>query len=149
MTHAEKDAVVRAALSYQSTYGGVLPNFAVEQIATHAGIAPRSLRRWVADYQARAAEPAAARVPSTPSTDDDGPHRKGRPFEIDEDHLSAIRPVLNLKEAHALLWPKEESAGRVSYPTFARAFKNLPPSIRQGILHGWDAMGRHQVYLCR
>ncbi|SEP14980.1 Mu transposase C-terminal domain-containing protein [Trujillonella endophytica] len=147
MTHTEKDAVVRAALAYQSTYGGVLPNFAVEQIASHAGIAPRSLRRWIADYQARAAEPASASIPKTPSTDEAGPHRKGNPFEIDEDHLTAVRSVLNLKAAHALLWPEEHSPGRVSYPTFARAFKNLPPSIREGILHGWDAMGRHQVYL--
>ncbi|WP_176522994.1 Mu transposase C-terminal domain-containing protein [Blastococcus aggregatus] len=88
---------------------------------------------------------SAANTPRTvdPRRQDD----KDGPFQINETHLTAIRSVLNRKEAHALLWPEEDSPGRISYTTFTRAFKNLPPSIREGILHGWDAMGRHQVYL--
>lgn len=151
MTHIEKDAIVRAALSYRSTYGGRLPNFAVDQIATNAGIAARSLRRWVVEFdeQIREQEEATRRGKNQKkqSASAEGAHCKGRPFQITEQHLTAIRSTLNLKEAHGLLWPKDDSPDRVSYQTFARAFKNLPPSIREGILHGWDAMVRHQVYL--
>lgn len=150
MTHTEKDAIVRAALSYRSTYGGTLPNFAVHQIATHAGVSPRSLRRWVAEFDAQVAEQQqATRVRKRQrEVDNDAPtHCKGRPFEIDEEHLTAIRSTLNLKKAYCRLWPSPDSPGRISYPTFTRAFAKLPPSIREGVLHGWDAMVRHQVYL--
>lgn len=155
MTHTEKDAIVRAALSYRSTYGGALPNFAVDQIATHAGISTRSLRRWVAEFdeQTRAQEQTKRVRPSKKNGEDrESSCTKresgvGSPFEMSEEHLTAIRSTLNLKEAHSLLWPEDDSPGRVSYTTFTRAFRKLPPSIREGILHGWDAMVRHQVYL--
>lgn len=152
MTHTEKDAIVRAALSYRSTYGGRLPNFAVDQIAEHAGVSPRSLRRWVVEFdeQVREQEQATRAHKSRKEkkkASGDTKHSKGRPFQMTEDHLSVIRSTLNVKEAHRLLWPNEDSPGRVAYQTFSRAFKNLPPSIREGVLHGWDAMTRHQVYL--
>jgi transposase InsO family protein len=146
----ERDAIVRAALSLRSTLGGVLPNFAVQQLCDQAGVAPRSLRRWVAE--ADQTDGPATTAPAAVDKSGTGVSVPARPrrrtsFEIGENHLAAVRATLNLKEAHARLWPKESSPGRVSYPTFARAYKNLPPSIREGVLYGWDAMVKHQVYL--
>lgn len=151
MSRVEKDAIVRAALSYRSTYGGALPNFAVDQIATHAGITTRSLRRWVAEFDEQMREQeqsiVAAKKRAKREASEGSKPCKGRPFEMTEEHLAVIRSTLNVKEAHRLLWPSEDSPGRVSYQTFSRAFKNLPPGIREGVLYGWDAMVRHQVYL--
>jgi transposase InsO family protein len=143
MLKPHKEAVVSSLLAYKETYGGRVPDFVVEQMAVHAQVGPRQLRRWVREvtHPCPVADPVPTTVP--------GPSRKGNPFTITEDHLVVVRSTLNIKAAHNELFPEKKKGkpGWVSYPTFARAFKNLPPSIRDGILGGWDDMVKRQVYL--
>ncbi|HXH80408.1 Mu transposase C-terminal domain-containing protein [Nocardioides sp.] len=137
-----REAVVAALLSYRETYGGRVPNFVVAQLSQRAGVGARQLRRWLQEAEAaKAAPPGPDEKASRPV--------KGKPFTLTEDHLFTVRSTLNMKAAHDLLFPEDTKGGDgwVSYPTFARAFKNLPPSIRDGILGGWDAMSKGQVYL--
>ena len=140
---AHKEAVVAALLSYRETYGGSVPNFVVDQLSQQAGVSARQLRRWLKET-----DPTAT-PPSPPPAEKPSRAVKGNPFTLTEEHLVTVRSTLNLKAAHALLFPASNKGddGWVSYPTFARAFKNLPPSIRDGVLDGWDAMSKRQVYL--
>lgn len=142
-----KQAVVHALLAYRQTYGGKVPTFVLEQFSDRTHVSVRHLRRWVADAVTPPTESTVC--DTTAGTTTRVRHAKGRPFEFTEDHLVVMRSTLNAKAAHAILFPPENrtQAGWVSYPTFARAFKNLPPSIRDGILNGWDAMAKRQVYV--
>ncbi len=147
MTTPNKDAIVTALLAYRDSYGGAIPDFVLDTMTTQWGVARRTMRWWVAEAT-KPADPARVPVAET----DDGVKTETRPrasFELTEEHLTVVRSTLNVKAAHGLLFPDDAKGedGWVSYPTFARAFKNLPPSIRNGILEGWDGMAKRQVYL--
>ncbi|MDP3950816.1 Mu transposase C-terminal domain-containing protein [Microbacterium sp.] len=142
-----KTAVLSALLAYKESYGGRVPNFVVDQMAQKACVGPRQLRRWVNEVEQAKSDDAT--VDDTTAQPKSARPVKGSPFTITEEHLVTVRSTLNIKAAHALLFPeaKRGQTGWVSYPTFARAFKNLPPSLRDGVLGGWDAMAKAQVYL--
>ena len=138
MSHRDKDAIVNALAEYRKVYNGRIPRFVIDQMSQFHGVGKRTLWRWASE--------AVEQVEEEPDAQkEDRPQRGG--FEITEEHLVVVRATLNVKEAHGLLFPDRDVEGWVSYPTFSRAFKNLPPSIRDGILNGWDAMSKRQVYL--
>lgn len=152
MTNPNKDSIIAALLAYRNSYGGVIPDFVLHAMRNQWGVAPRTMRWWIAEADKQAAMTAeqAARIEAEREArrKETGATTRSA-FELTEDHLVTIRSTLNVKAAHALLFPDDQKGreGWVSYPTFARAFKNLPPSIRDGILDGWDAMAKRQVYL--
>lgn len=140
----QREVIVASLLAFRDTNGGSIPAAVYQQYATLTGVGERTLRRWVSEA-----------VPLVPVAKEKGvpvgsllvkPRER---FTITEAHLIAIRSHLNLKEAHGSLFPEELKGqpGWVSYPTFARAFKDVPASIREGILNGWDAMSKSSVYL--
>ncbi|MCL2612399.1 MAG: Mu transposase C-terminal domain-containing protein [Nocardioidaceae bacterium] len=133
-----------ALLGFRDTHSGVVPSHVYQQYAAFTGVGERTLRRWVANAIPLLDVAKKERVPVGSLL------VKGREsFTITEEHLVAIRSHLNLTKAHEDLFPPERKGepGWVSYPTFARAFKAVPASIREGILNGWDAMSKHGVYL--
>lgn len=152
MTNPNKDSILSALLAYRDTYGGVIPDFVLDTMKRQWGVAPRTMRWWIAEAD-KAAVMTAEEAARTEAEKEARRRERGTttrsPFELTEEHLVTVRSTLNVKAAHALLFPDDEKGqdGWVSYPTFARAFKNLPPSIRDGILDGWDAMAKRQVYL--
>lgn len=148
MTKPNRDSIISALVAYRDSYGGVVPNFVIDSMKTQWGVAPRTLRWWLAEADRAACESENAQARAKAEREP-RPESKRASFELTEDHLVAVRSTLNMKAAHALLFPESNRGqdGWVSYPTFARAFKNLPPSIRDGIMDGWDAMAKRQVYL--
>lgn len=142
-------AAVESMKSCRMSFGGVLPNYVVAQVSAQTGVARATLRGWLAEAdRVEALSPTEAEAEAL-AAEARRAASKRPGFEIRDEHLVIMRSHLNMKEAHQALFPEalRGSHGWVAYATFARAFKNLPASIREGILNGWDAMARHQTYL--
>lgn len=144
-----KTAVVEALRSYRTSFGEVLPNYVVAHVAVQFNVGGSTIRKWLTEADRTAALSPGEMAAAVAAEQVRRAEMRRPGFEFTADHLVAMRSYLNIKEAHAALFPEEMrgSNGWVAYSTFARAFKNLPASIREGILDGWDAMAKHQTYL--
>lgn len=144
-----KAAVVEALRSYRTSFGDVLPNYVVAHVAAQFNLGGSTIRKWLTAADRMAALSPAEMTAAVVADQVRKTQMKRPGFEFTAEHLVAMRSHLNIKEAHADLFPESArgTEGWVAYSTFARAFKNLPASIREGILEGWDAMAKHQTYL--
>ena len=54
MTNPNKDSIIAALLAYRNSYGGVIPDFVLDTMKNQWGVAPRTMRWWIAEADKKA-----------------------------------------------------------------------------------------------
>ena len=136
-THRRK-AVVALAKS-QAAPDGTIPDAAIARLAGDARVARRTIRRWIAEADAVAAQPDAER-PAIACT-------RQRGWVPTERHLAVVAGSFNVAEAHRDL--KATDPTIPSYPTFRRALLAVDGGIGAAITRrgGAPALINKRMYL--